>query len=125
MIWRVTGYHQNVGNVSVAGGSAIMNVNHLREGQMFNSIESATILSVITFLTAGMLTELGDEQYPGLTEDWSAVLLDRKARRVFMKFHRSLLEYADIVENRNAELEGRKYTLNDFNPRYCKCSVSS
>ena len=71
-----------VGNVSVAGGSALMNVNHLREGHMFNSIESATILSVITFLTAGMLTDIGDEQYPALTEDWSAVLLDDKAKAV-------------------------------------------
>ena len=53
------------------------------------------------------------------------VFEDDAAKDVYDRFHASMLEYAKVVDGRNEALEDRQYIFNDFNPRYCKCSVSS
>lgn len=122
MIFRVTGYHQHVGNVNIAGTSPVMISDHLVKGQLLAARESSTILAVITALTAGMLNRLGADQYPGLKDNWSQVLLDREARKVLAQFQTDLTELEKKIDKRNKK---RPYVFNDFNPEFCKISVSS
>lgn len=121
-IFRVTGYHQHVGNVNISGTSPVMISDHLVKGQNLAAVESCTILAVITALTAGMLNKLGAEQYPGITEDWSQLLLDLPSKRIFNGFQADLKKLEKAIDKRNSK---RAYVLNDFNPRFVKVSVSS
>jgi hypothetical protein len=121
IIWRVTGFHQHVGNVNMSGTSAVMVADHLRKGELHNSVQSATILTLITATTAGMLFDMGPDQYPSLLDDWSHLLLP-EARPAFDRFQTDLRALDAALTTRNYS---REYTLNDFSPRYTKCSVSS
>jgi hypothetical protein len=121
IIWRVTGFHQHVGNVNMSGTSAVMVADHLRKGELCNSVQSATILTLITATTAGMLFDMGPDQYPSLLDDWSHLLLP-EARPAFKRFQADLRALDAVLTTRNYS---REYTLNDFSPRYTKCSVSS
>jgi hypothetical protein len=122
LLFRVTGYHQHVGNVNIAGTSPVMVSDHLSKDHLLASVQSATLLAMITALTAGMLCKLGADQYPPILNDWGHLLLDRPARKVFKSFQADLRRLKLSIEARN---KGRLYTFNDFNPAYCKLSVSS
>ena len=96
---------------------------HLKKDCLFSSIESLTASACVTALTAGMVAGLGQEKYPGLLDDWAHVFEDYPAElAVYHRFKEQLAQQADTVDARNAS---RRYVLNDFNPKFTKCSISS
>jgi hypothetical protein len=124
-IFRATAYHHHVGNVNITGTSISMISDHLREGQLLGSIESSTVLSIISFLTAGMINGIALSQFPTMLDDFSYLMNDERARQVSQEFCRSLHELSEIINVRNADRTNRPYVFNDLNPKYIMCSVSS
>eukprot|EP00947_MAST-08B_sp_MAST-8B-sp1_P005819 g5819.t1 len=129
-IFRVTGWHQHIGNVNLSGTSPAAVCPHMKAGRLYGALLPNTILAIISYLTAGMVKGIGDDAFPSLIDDWSHLLHDDekgiKAREAFQRFHLSMLEYADVIEKRNAALgRGRRWINNDFNPQFCKISIAS
>lgn len=120
-IWRVSGFHEHVGNVNTSGVSPVMVSPHLREGQLMNSVTSSLILAVISALTTGMIPSVDMKLYPALGDDFSKIMLDDKGRNCCEKFHRSMQALTVKIEERN---QGRKFVFNDFNPKWVQTSVS-
>ena len=66
VIFRVSGYHQHMGNVNVAGTSAVNVGLQVKKGCLNGSIESVAATAAVSLLTAGMVAGLGYEQTPTL-----------------------------------------------------------
>jgi len=96
--------------------------DHLSRSHNFATIESSTLLTYITALTAGMVSGVGHRQYPTLLSNWDFVFKTEAERKIYYSFKGNLYQLAVANDMKN---EKREYALNDFNPRYTRCSVSS
>jgi hypothetical protein len=133
LIFRVSAYHEHVGNVNAAGLSPTMICPLLQKdeegfGRLTNSVSSAVIIGAITALTtAQTYRSIGNTDYPNIDGDWKHHMLDfpnGPACQIWDRFHARLLDLERIIEARNAD-NTRCWPINDFNPKFVNLSIAS
>jgi hypothetical protein len=109
-IFRVSGYHEHVGNVNVAGLSPSMICPALKSDQLMSGISSAVIVGAITATTTAQFREAKLQNYPNICDDWSHLFQDR------------LRDFGQEIDRRN---KIRRWVNCDFHPKFVNTSVSS
>ena len=117
LICNGTGYHEMVGQTSDYLQAADWVGTKLVKGSEISSVQTYGLLCALSVLT--------DTEQPRINTDWEYMFCDDyrlpEIKEVYATFHKDLQNLQNSIESRN---QTRKYPMQFFNPKHCKCSVS-
>lgn len=118
-IFRVTAWHQNIGNALAPINDPCTIALRLFEDQPISSVQSLYVQGLVTMLTSMRMPTMSSNG------SWIHMFRGDKEVKVYNDFRDAMNGLSQEIIKLNKEREGKGYRIVDYDPRYTCVSVSS